>query len=142
LTGRNGQVGSELQSKCGKCGMAWHVVIALAGGNIAQVQCGECGARHRYRPAGGAAAGSARQPSSIARKSPARSRKSDAKPVVSADTSRPRRDFRPNDTYEVGDRMVHPNFGEGVVQATRGARKVEVLFEAGTKLLVQGHGEG
>ena len=142
MTGRIGQVGSELQSKCGKCGEAWHVVIALAENHIAQVQCGECGARHRYRPAGGAAADGASLPSSIAKKSPARSRKSDAKPVVSADTSRPRRDFRPNDTYEVGDRMVHPNFGEGVVQATRGATKVEVLFDAGTKLLVQGHHKG
>ena len=142
MAGRIGQVGSELKAKCRKCGEAWHVVIALAGGNIAQVQCGECGARHRYRPAGGAAADGARLPSSIAKKSPARSRKSDAEPVVSADTSRPRRDFRPKDTYQVGDRMLHPSFGEGVVQATRGATKVEVLFEAGTKLLVQGHGEG
>ena len=58
-----------------------------------------------------------------------------------ADPSRPCRSFRPRDTYEVGDRMLHPTFGEGVVQATRGATKVEVLFEAGTKLLVQGYGD-
>ena len=38
--------------------------------------------------------------------------------------------------------MLHPSFGEGVVQATRGATKVEVLFEAGTKLLVQGYDKG
>ena len=33
--------------------------------------------------------------------------------------------------------MVHPTFGEGVVQATQGPTKVSVLFKAGTKLLVQ-----
>jgi predicted nucleic acid-binding Zn ribbon protein len=143
LTGQAERVGSEIEAACRKCGDVWHVVIALAENHIAQVQCGECGARHRYRISGGVAAGGARQrSSSVARKSPTRSHKSDAKPIVEADTSRPRRDFRPIDTYQVGDRMLHPNFGEGVVQATRGATKVEVLFDAGTKLLVQGHHKG
>jgi hypothetical protein len=59
---------------------------------------------------------------------------------VEADTSRPSRAFDPSDTWQVGDRMVHPSFGKGVVQATLGAKKVEVLFETGTKRLVQGQG--
>ena len=61
-------------------------------------------------------------------------------PIVEADTSRPSRPFNPRDSYRVGDRLVHPTFGEGVVQETRGATKVTVLFEAGMKLLVQGRG--
>ena len=103
-------------------------MIALTGGRIAQVECGDCGARHRYRTA------------SSGRKSPARARKTAAakKPAVEADTSRPRRPFSTKDTYEVGDRVVHPSFGEGVVQATLGPTKVEVLFESGPKRLVQG----
>ena len=130
------RVGSEIAAICRRCGEIDHVVIALAGDVIAQVECAECGARHRYRPAGGP-----RPRPSTARKSATRTRANDATSVVLADPSRPCRSFRPRDTYEVGDRMLHPTFGEGVVQATRGATKVEVLFEAGTKLLVQGYGD-
>ncbi len=122
------KVGSEVRSICGKCGDVWHVVVALAGGRIAQVECGDCGARHRYRTATGSRSGTAR----------ARKKAPEKKPLVQADTSRPRRPFSPKDTYEVGDRVVHPTFGEGVVQATLGPTKVEVLFESGPKRLVQG----
>jgi hypothetical protein len=140
LIGRTGRVGSEVGAICGKCGDVWHIVVALKKDRIVQIQCGECGARHRYRPSGGASAGGARRRRSIARKRPSSSRKNDAKPIVEADTSRPSRSFNPKDTYQVGDRLVHPTFGEGVVQTTLGPTKVEVLFEAGTKLLVQRQG--
>ena len=141
LNGRSNRVGSELGAICGKCGDIWHIVVALSGDHIAQVQCGECGARHRYRPSGGTTAGGANRRKSTARKSASRSRKS-AKPVIEPDASRPRRSFDPKHSYEAGDRLLHPTFGEGVVQATLGATKMEVLFEVGTKLLVQGLGGG
>jgi len=136
------RVGSEIAAICRKCGNAEHLVIALAENAIAQVECAECGARHRYRPAGGVVAGGARPHPSVAPRNSSRARKNDAKPIVEADPARPRRSFQPKDTYQVGDRMLHPSFGEGVVQATRGPTKVEVLFEAGTKLLIQGHHKG
>ena len=141
MTGAEGRVGSDVQARCGKCGEAWHVVIALAEAHIAQVQCGECGARHRYRPVGGVTAGGNPRPKAT-RKNGTRAKRPGTAPTVEADLGRPARSFRPSDTYEVGERMVHPTFGEGVVQATRGTTKVEVLFPAGTKLLVQGYGDG
>jgi hypothetical protein len=130
------RVGGEVRAICRRCGTVWHVVIALAQGKIANVECGDCGARHRYRPADGATT----SPRS-GRTAPAR-RRSAAKPLVEADLSRPRRPFRPSDTYEVGDRVVHADFGEGVVQAVRGPKKVEVLFEVGAKTLVHGRRAG
>jgi hypothetical protein len=42
----------------------------------------------------------------------------------------------------VGDRVVHAHFGEGVVQAVTGPRKVEVLFASGAKTLVHGRNAG
>ena len=137
MAGSSGQVGSEIGSICGKCGDIWHIVIARDADRIVQVQCGECGARHRYRPPGGAAAGGSARRVSKSSTSGSRPRKSDAPPVIEADPARPSRNFSPMDTYQAGDRMVHPTFGEGVVQATQGPTKVSVLFKAGTKLLVQ-----
>jgi hypothetical protein len=134
------RIGSDVQSRCRRCGTTWHVVIAAVDGRIAQVECAECGARHRHRPArearraGPAADGArARQPSG-------RSRPSAGAPVVEADPSRPSRPFRATDTYSVGERVVHASFGEGVVQVVKGPGKVEVLFDSGTKTLVQGRG--
>ncbi len=128
------KVGAEVQSLCRKCGESWHVVVALAGGQIAQVECGSCGARHRYRPAGKKAAASPRAArTGVRRGAPAR-------PLVEADPSRPVRPFRVSDTYQVGDRVAHASFGEGVVQALKGPTKVEVHFADGARVLVHGRG--
>lgn len=129
------RVGSDIGGICGRCGDVWHVVVAVVDGRIAKVECKQCGARHRHRPADDEPRRGAARQASRTRK-PGRA----SKPVVDADPSRPRRPFRATDTYAVGDRIVHPSFGEGVVQALRGPTKVEVLFEAGPKVLVHGRG--
>lgn len=127
------RVSSDLEAICGKCGEVWHVVIAKTNGRIAKVECKQCGARHRYRPVDGAAAGGPKGPT--VRKA---GRRTLPPPAVLADPSRPPRAFDPGETYQVGDRVVHTSFGEGVVQVVAGATKIRVLFDAGAKTLVQG----
>jgi len=124
------RVGADIRSTCRKCGDVWHVVIAMSGGQIAKVECKDCNARHGYRPI--TAARAARTTS--ARRAPAKSKAS----IVEADLTRARRNFRASDTYAVGDRVLHPSFGEGVVQLVIGSNKVEVLFGSGSKTLVHG----
>ena len=126
------RVGADIEAICKKCGEVWHVVIALADRRIAKVECRECGARHRYRGVKGEI-GAARATSS-------RTRSGKKKPVVRADESRPRRDFRMSDIYEVGDRILHASFGEGVVQEVAAPAKIVVLFDVGSKTLVHGRG--
>ena len=46
--------------------------------------------------------------------------------------------YSSKDTYLIGDVMEHPNFGIGVATAIKNGTKIEVLFEAGSKVLVQG----
>lgn len=134
------RVGSDVQSRCRRCGTTWHVVIAAVDGRIAQVECAECGARHRHHPAGEARHGAPAAGAGRVRKPSRRARAADRAAVVEADPSRPTRPFRATDTYEVGDRVVHASFGVGVVQAVKGPRKVEVLFDSGAKTLVHGRG--
>ncbi len=130
------KVGSEIKALCRKCGEAWHIVIALTGREIAKVECGECGAGHRYR-----SAREARAPSgSSGRTTASRSRGTVKKPIVAADESRPPREFRVSETYAVADRVVHPSFGEGVVQEVAGPTKIVVFFATGPKTLVHGRG--
>jgi hypothetical protein len=130
------RVGSDIEAICKKCGDVQHVVIALADRKIAKVECGQCGARHRYRSVK-AETGTARGKPAT-RATPSRARRATKKPVVEADESRPRRDFRMTDTYQVGDRVLHASFGEGVVQEAAAPAKIVVLFDDGSKTLVHG----
>jgi hypothetical protein len=126
-------VGSEVESICGKCGDSWHVVIALEGRRIAKVECLDCGKRHRHRDPAASAAGSAK---SAGRRATTARAKSKAAEVVKADPARARRPFLMTQTYQVGDRVDHTSFGEGVVQQIAGPKKVKVLFAVGMKTLV------
>jgi hypothetical protein len=130
------QVGSDIGAICGKCGDVWHVVIARAEGRIAQVECKQCGARHRFRPPPGehgTRSGSARRPR---RRTASRSGSATAEAMIEADFSRPPRSFDPRETYQAGDRLRHASFGEGVVQAVTGGTKIRVHFGSVEKLLV------
>ncbi|NNL66767.1 MAG: hypothetical protein HKP30_11020 [Myxococcales bacterium] len=127
------RVGADVEAICGPCGETWHVVVAVAPGRPAQVECKECGARHRYRPVGGTPTAPRRSA-----RATGRSARKPAAPLVEADLSKPVRSFRTTDTYAAGERVQHASFGAGVVQAVKGPGKVEIHFEAGPKVLVHG----
>jgi hypothetical protein len=46
--------------------------------------------------------------------------------------------YSPKERYEAGDVLEHPSFGRGIATAIKGGTKIEVLFEQGSKLLIQG----
>jgi len=127
-------VGSDIEAECGRCGTTWHVVVALVEGRIAQVECGQCGRRHRLRSPEAARPRPHRRTGSSA----AGPRPSATRPLVAPDASRPPRPYRSDDTYSPGERVEHPNFGAGVVERVLGPRKVQVFFAGGSRVLVQG----
>src|SRR5688572_1106697 len=129
-------VGADVESVCGKCGDVWHVVVAKIGDQIVKVQCKQCGKQHRYggsRKAVAAAAGAAGA-------APRRPRHTGPRPVVAvpavaADPDRPPKPYRPSESYAVADRILHPQFGTGVVESTAVPGRIEVFFDSGRKLL-------
>jgi hypothetical protein len=124
------KVGSDIGAICRKCGDVWHVVVAVVSGRIAKVECKQCGGRHRFRaPEGERGAEPTKRRTST--------RTSRQPPLIEANPSRQPRAYRPTERYEQGDRVVHPNFGEGVVQSVAGPSKVRVRFATGEKTLVQ-----
>jgi hypothetical protein len=48
------------------------------------------------------------------------------------------RSYSAKEKYSPGDVMEHPSFGFGIATAIQEGIKVEVLFENGPKILVQG----
>ena len=140
-TSRGGEakvkVGADIEAVCGRCGEVWHVIVAIANGEIARVECKQCGRPHRYRRVGGAPAAACstrRSRSGGAKAKPAR-------PLVEADLSRPLKSYRSSDCYAIGDRIEHPRFGAGVVDRVAGPEKVQVCFPDGHRVLVHARGE-
>jgi hypothetical protein len=126
--------GAEVESVCSRCGPVWHVVLAMVGSQIAKVECLECHARHRYRPVRGVAGPPARRAAGARRASP-KSRAAD-RPAVEVNAALPQRPYASSESYQVGEPLRHPTFGEGVVEAVA-AGKMTVFFPGGRRVLVQ-----
>lgn len=133
--------GENVDSWCGKCKLFLaHTIEAMVGDKPARVHCNTCNTQHNYKP---------HPPSETAR--PARQRESSSSPKAPGRRGRANRyqtllngkdlalskSYSPQDSYVPGDVVNHPSFGIGVATAVKDGTKVEVLFEAGPKLLVQ-----
>ena len=135
-------VGADIESLCSKCGDVWHVVVAKVGERIAKVQCKQCSGFHRYKPPPGAGAPATTKGAKVAaavagagaKKAPARKKVSEpAPPSVAPDMSKPVRRYAPGDSFIPGERIAHPTFGQGVVEALPGAGKIQVAFPDGSR---------
>jgi hypothetical protein len=135
------KVGADVEALCSKCGDVWHVVVAKVGEDIVRVLCKECGGQHRYKSPHGAPK-EKRQPPSLAERAARPPREAKApverfeKPAVAADLSKPSRTYRASEKFEVGERVDHPSFGQGVVETSEPG-KITVFFATGRRVLVQ-----
>ena len=134
-------VGADVEALCSKCGDVWHVVVAKVGEQIVKVHCKECNKEHRYKSPHGAPK-EKRQPSVQARMN-AEPRQTAAKvierfekPQVAADMTKPPRRYGASEKFEVGERVEHPSFGQGVVEGSEPG-KVTVFFATGRRVLAQ-----
>ena len=131
------KAGADVFAQCRRCGEVWHVVVAIVPGRKTRVECKQCSGRHGYTPPA-----SELPPPGMRKTTPAprATRKKDAVPTIAADPSRPVRSYDQGDQYETGDRIVHPSFGEGVVQSIPGPKKICILFSTGERTLAQRRG--
>lgn len=129
-------VGADIEALCSKCGDVWHVVVAKVGDKIVKVHCKQCGGDHRYKSPHNAPA-EKKLPSAIR---PVREPKAPVerfeKPAVTADLSKPARTYRASELFEVGERIEHPSFGQGVIEIAEPG-KITVFFASGRRVLVQ-----
>ncbi len=133
-------VGADVASICSKCGDVWHVVVAKVGDKIAKVQCKQCSGYHRYKSPLAATADQKLPATNRAPREAAAARQSPVerieKPAVEADLSKPARPYRASEKFEVGERVDHPSFGQGIVELSEPG-KVTVFFGTGRRLLAQ-----
>ena len=128
-------VGADIESLCSKCGDVWHVVVAKVGEEVVKVQCKQCGGYHRHRSVNGAPAAKKERTARVSRP-PRPVVERFETPQVAADLTKPTRTYSPREKFVVGDRVEHPNFGAGVVEACPEPGKMTVFFASGRKVLV------
>ncbi|MFA5624801.1 MAG: hypothetical protein WC966_07075 [Bradymonadales bacterium] len=139
-------VAKDVEAKCGKCGETWHVIVAVAGGKIARVECKQCGGLHNYRPI----VKDRQTLSKNTRTAVAMAAPVDAKPVkrqpktkvlvptVAANQNEIRKYSISEKDFAIGDRIEHKKFGVGVVEEIPEQGKMRVCFETARVLLVFG----
>jgi hypothetical protein len=129
-------VGEDIDALCGKCGQVWHVVMAKMGDRIAKVVCKRCGGQHLYRTDNPVEAVVSK---STGVRSKARAARLAAEPVAPPippfDPDKPPRPYTVRDTFAAGERIVHGQFGTGVVVSSPGPGKVEIAFPTGRRVL-------
>jgi hypothetical protein len=128
-------VGADIESLCSKCGDVWHVVVAKVGEEVVKVQCKQCGGYHRHRSVNGAPAVKKERTARVSRPPRAVVERFET-PQVAADLTKPTRTYSPRERFVVGDRVEHPSFGAGVVEACPEPGKMTVFFASGRKVLV------
>jgi hypothetical protein len=148
------KAGGEIDSYCTKCRLVLnHRVIAMVGTRPVKVECSTCSSHHNYRPrapgdkaeptvrsrASGSSEPRAARVSSVAKAEAARvSREQTWEKAIAGHAVGDFRRYNVGGTFQEGDLIRHPKFGDGVVTRVLDQRKVEVLFKEEAKTLAQG----
>jgi uncharacterized Zn finger protein len=117
-------VGTEIDAFCPACkNVRKHAITAMKGTRAAKTECRSCGSVHPYRK---------NPPDTKAKK---RSQYEDA--MEGRDVTKPI-PYRLNRKLNQDDVIQHKAFGVGLVIRVVSDKKIEVLFEDSSKLLVHG----
>jgi len=128
-------VGNDIEDVCTRCGDGWHVVMAKVGDRIAKVVCKRCGSHHAYRGPNAAVITTPSGGRRTVRRKPSRPGAGIPAATPTFDPNKPPRGYSARESYAPGERIIHPQFGTGVVATLPGPGKVEVVFPAGPRTL-------
>ncbi|MCM2358851.1 MAG: hypothetical protein NDI77_11930 [Geobacteraceae bacterium] len=142
--------GDTVEAQCTRCrALLNHTIVAMVEGRVVRVECNTCRGVHNYRPAAApkapAAGPKAPAAATSGRKSEPAPRKAKKDPgaadreeweSLSPTMEQERASaYDMNGKYRVNGLVQHPVFGLGVVKQVIKPNKMEVLFQAGKKLL-------
>ncbi|MEZ4599500.1 MAG: hypothetical protein R2940_06900 [Syntrophotaleaceae bacterium] len=123
--------GDPIKARCTKCRKNTdHVVITMSEEGPVNVQCKICSRQHHYRPPTAEKKPAVRQ--SVQPRDAECKEWQDLRPRLNGSAAT---DYSMTSSYKVKDLIDHPVFGIGIVQRVAGPQKIEVLFEAGKKMM-------
>lgn len=136
-------VGKETLAYCTSCKMdLGHVVVAMKGDRVAKAQCKTCKKEHAYKAPKGLSEPTAAKPKKASAK---KEKKEEGNPIeleweklMNAHKDVPMRAYGMKTKFALGDRLSHPNFGDGIVGKLIYPNKIEVIFRTDVKVLIHG----
>jgi hypothetical protein len=137
-------VGGEALAYCTSCKMDLnHVVVAMKGDRIAKVQCFTCKKEHAYKAPKGVTEPSAapktkapRKKSAAAEEAAIHSIEVEWQKLMLTHKDAPLKSYSLKGNFALGDKLNHPNFGEGIVGKLIYPNKLEVIFRTDVKVLI------
>lgn len=126
-------VGKEILSQCNKCKLILaHIIVTMKANNPDKVMCKTCKGTHAYKDPG--APKTKTSVDKIVKRA-----KSGGKKVtesvgelwnkaMSKSTNKPQ-DYSMKASFQLGDVIAHPTFGNGVVEKLIDNNKIEILFQ-------------
>jgi hypothetical protein len=127
-------VGTHLRIRCSTCKrVQLHVITALSGARVDQIQCKVCLRSRKYRTKDGANGSSKRRRQEAAEVIPP---EVTWQKLLDAASSRKTIPYTFDKQYQVHDLINHDTFGLGVVTDLPGPDKARVAFKAGELLLI------
>ncbi|MEK6707086.1 MAG: hypothetical protein AABZ06_15015 [Bdellovibrionota bacterium] len=140
---RSTDVAKEIMSYCTSCKMDLnHVIVAMKGDRAAKVQCLTCKKEHAYRIPKGIT-----EPP--AKKTPSRRKTKDKagsgevvsiqvewEKLMASHLESPVKSYSTKAQFNIGDKLSHPSFGEGIVGKLIFPNKLEVIFRDYMKTLI------
>jgi len=138
---RSTEVAKETLSYCTSCKMDLnHIIVAMKGDRIAKVQCLTCKKEHVYR----APKGITEPPKKKGKKKSEAGEKTDTSveaewlKLMETHKDLPFKAYSMKGHFALGDKINHPNFGEGIVGKLIYPNKLEVIFKNDIKVLIHG----
>ncbi len=139
---RSPDVANEVLAYCTSCKMdLQHVVVAMKGDRIAKVQCKTCKKEHAFKAPKGATEPTKKSAKKGGKK--ADEGASGASPIeaeweklMTTHKAAPMKSYSMKGRFQLGDKLNHPNFGEGIVGKLIYPNKIEVIFKNDLKVLI------
>jgi len=127
-------VGNHLRTRCSTCKrVQLHVITAISGARIDQIQCKVCQRARKYRAPKGAEAQAKRRREEAAEAIPP---EMIWKKLMDASASKKSIPYTFDKRYQLHDLINHDTFGLGVVTSLPGPDKAKVAFKEGELLLI------
>jgi len=126
-------VGKEVLSQCNKCKLTLaHIIVTMKANNPDKVMCKTCKGTHTYKDPSAAKAKTSVE--KIVKRAKSSSRKVSESvgelwnKAMSKSTNAPQ-DYSMKASFQLGDVIAHPTFGNGIVEKLIDNNKIEILFQ-------------
>jgi hypothetical protein len=131
-------VATETLAYCTSCKMDLnHMIVAMKGDRVAKVQCLTCKKEHAFKA-----------PKGVTEPPKKKSKKKDSaeeqhtsieaewEKLMAAHRDAPTKSYTTKGQFVLGDKINHPNFGDGIVGKLIYPNKLEVIFRTDVKVLI------